>query len=160
MGPRVALLGMILESNRFARPAGRADFERLTWLGGDALLTEARAEIPSLALEFAAFVRAMDATGPWTPLPVLLAASHPAGPVEPMAVGSVLWPYNWPEAIDGAGQNFPIIGVGGIHNPEEAEAKILAGANLVQIYTGLIYQGPGLVKQITEHTIDNQTSAI
>ena len=82
MGPRVALLGMILESNRFARPAGRADFERLTWLGGDALLTEARAEIPSLALEFAAFVRAMDATGPWTPLPVLLAASHPAGPVE------------------------------------------------------------------------------
>lgn len=33
---------------------------------------------------------------------------YPAGPVEPMAVGSVLWPYNWPEAIDGAGQNFPI----------------------------------------------------
>ena len=33
---------------------------------------------------------------------------YPAGPVEPMAVGSVLWPYQWSEAIDGAGQNFPI----------------------------------------------------
>lgn len=37
-----------------------------------------------------------------------MACTYPAGPVEPMAVGSVLWPYNWPEAIDGTGQNFPI----------------------------------------------------
>ena len=81
-GPRVALLGMILESNRFAAPAIRADFESLTWLEGEALLAEARKPEPSLATEFAAFVRAMDATGPWTPVPGLLAASHPAGPVE------------------------------------------------------------------------------
>ncbi|MEM6973241.1 MAG: M81 family metallopeptidase [Pseudomonadota bacterium] len=82
MGPRIALLGMILESNRFAAPATRADFESLTWLEGAALMAEARAETPSLAPEFAAFVRAMDATGPWQPVPCLLAASHPAGPVE------------------------------------------------------------------------------
>jgi len=80
--PRVALMGMILESNRYARPAGRADFESLTWMGGNALMAEARSTAPSLAQEFAAFVRAMDATGPWTPVPILLAACHPHGPVE------------------------------------------------------------------------------
>jgi dihydroorotate dehydrogenase len=42
----------------------------------------------------------------------------------------------------------PIIGVGGIMSPEDAKEKVDAGATLVQIYTGLIYQGPGLVKQI------------
>ena len=80
--PRVALMGMILESNRFARPATRADFESLNWIGGNALISEARGETPSLAKEFSAFVRAMDATGPWTPVPVVLAACHPHGPVE------------------------------------------------------------------------------
>ena len=80
--PRVALMGMILESNRFAKPADRADFESLTWMGGNALIAEARSETPALAKEFSAFVRAMDATGPWTPVPVLLAACHPHGPVE------------------------------------------------------------------------------
>ena len=80
--PRVALMGMILESNRYARPATRADFDSLTWLSGDELLAEARSEAPTLAKEFAAFVRAMDATGDWTPVPLLLAACHPYGPVE------------------------------------------------------------------------------
>ena len=80
--PRVALMGMILESNRYSKPASKADFESLTWMGGNALMAEARSDAPSLAQEFAAFVRAMDATGPWTPVPVLLAASHPHGPVE------------------------------------------------------------------------------
>ncbi len=81
-GPRVALLGMILESNRFAKPAAREDFDSLTWLEGEALLAEARGKTPVLATEFAAFVAAMDATGPWQAVPCLLAASHPAGPVE------------------------------------------------------------------------------
>jgi len=81
-GPRVALMGMILESNRYARPAGKADFESLTWMGGNRLMAEARSDAPSLAQEFAAFVRAMDATGPWRPVPVLLAACHTHGPVE------------------------------------------------------------------------------
>ena len=80
--PRVALMGMILESNRYAKPASKADFESLTWMGGNALMAEARSDAPSLAQEFAAFVCGMDATGPWTPVQVLLAACHPHGPVE------------------------------------------------------------------------------
>jgi len=42
----------------------------------------------------------------------------------------------------------PIIGVGGIFSAEDAYEKIKAGASLIQIYTGLIYEGPGLVKKI------------
>jgi dihydroorotate dehydrogenase len=45
------------------------------------------------------------------------------------------------------GKQFPIIGVGGILSAEDAVSKIKAGADVVQIYTGLIYQGPALVKQ-------------
>jgi dihydroorotate dehydrogenase len=44
----------------------------------------------------------------------------------------------------------PIIGVGGIFNAEDAYEKIKAGASLVQVYTGLIYEGPGLVKKINQ----------
>lgn len=46
-----------------------------------------------------------------------------------------------------------IIGVGGIDSPESAKEKILAGANLVQIYTGFIYKGPGVVRAIAEAPI-------
>jgi dihydroorotate dehydrogenase len=42
----------------------------------------------------------------------------------------------------------PIIGVGGVMNPLDALEKFEAGATLVQVYTGLVYAGPGLVKQI------------
>lgn len=45
------------------------------------------------------------------------------------------------------GQGYPIIGVGGILSAADAVSKIEAGADLVQIYTGLIYQGPELVQQ-------------
>jgi dihydroorotate dehydrogenase len=45
------------------------------------------------------------------------------------------------------GKGFPIIGVGGILSAEDAVSKIRAGADVVQIYTGLIYKGPVLVKQ-------------
>lgn len=43
---------------------------------------------------------------------------------------------------------FPIIGVGGIHSAEDALEKLEAGASLVQVYTGFIYEGPGLIKRI------------
>ena len=43
------------------------------------------------------------------------------------------------------GSRFPIIGVGGIMSADDAVSKIRAGADVVQIYTGLIYEGPGLV---------------
>jgi dihydroorotate dehydrogenase len=43
---------------------------------------------------------------------------------------------------------FPIIGVGGIHSEKDALEKMKAGADLVQIYTGFIYEGPQLIKRI------------
>jgi dihydroorotate dehydrogenase len=49
----------------------------------------------------------------------------------------------------------PIIGVGGIMSPEDAWEKIEAGASLVQIYTGFIYEGPGIVKQINKEISKN-----
>ncbi len=45
---------------------------------------------------------------------------------------------------------FPIIGVGGIHSAEDALEKIEAGADLVQLYTGFIYEGPRLVRDINK----------
>lgn len=45
---------------------------------------------------------------------------------------------------------FPIIGVGGIHSANDALEKIKAGADLIQIYTGFIYEGPRLIKQINK----------
>ena len=45
---------------------------------------------------------------------------------------------------------FPIIGVGGIHSEQDALEKIAAGADLVQLYTGFIYEGPALVKRINK----------
>jgi dihydroorotate dehydrogenase len=48
----------------------------------------------------------------------------------------------------------PIIGVGGISSPEDALEKIQAGASLVQIYTGFVYEGPGLVKRINQGLIN------
>lgn len=45
---------------------------------------------------------------------------------------------------------FPIIGVGGIHSAKDALEKIEAGADLVQLYTGFIYEGPKLIKQINK----------
>lgn len=48
------------------------------------------------------------------------------------------------------GPDVAIIGVGGINHPQHAVEKIEAGADLVQIYTGLIYQGPKLVQDCVE----------
>jgi len=53
-----------------------------------------------------------------------------------------------------SGGSFPIIGVGGIMSAEDALQKIKAGADLVQIYTGFIYEGPGLIRQINRRLAD------
>lgn len=49
---------------------------------------------------------------------------------------------------------FPIIGVGGIHSAEDAIEKLNAGASLVQVYTGFIYEGPALISKICKKLID------
>ena len=50
---------------------------------------------------------------------------------------------------------FPIIGVGGIHSAKDALEKLQAGASLVQVYTGFIYEGPGLIKAINKGIAQN-----
>lgn len=52
------------------------------------------------------------------------------------------------------GGRVPLIGIGGIDSPESALAKIEAGATLLQLYTGLIYEGPGLIGRIKSHLGD------
>ena len=49
---------------------------------------------------------------------------------------------------------FPIIGVGGIHGAQDALDKLAAGADLVQVYSGFIYEGPTLIKQINKAILD------
>ena len=56
------------------------------------------------------------------------------------------------------GPTFPIIGVGGIMSAQDAIDKLKAGADLVQIYTGFIYEGPGLIKSINKALVSKSTS--
>ncbi len=51
---------------------------------------------------------------------------------------------------DKSNRSFPIIGVGGIHSAQDALDKIEAGASLVQLYTGFVYEGPSLIKDINK----------
>jgi dihydroorotate dehydrogenase len=57
------------------------------------------------------------------------------------------------------GAGFPIIGVGGILSAADATAKIAAGADVVQIYTGLIYRGPGLVREAAQALLRDRSKA-
>lgn len=50
----------------------------------------------------------------------------------------------------------PIIGVGGIHSKEDAMEKLAAGATLIQLYTGFIYEGPPLIKDIKRAIISHR----
>jgi dihydroorotate dehydrogenase len=57
------------------------------------------------------------------------------------------------------GKDFPIIGVGGILSAADATAKIAAGADVVQIYTGLIYRGPALVREAAQALLRDRSKA-
>lgn len=63
-------------------------------------------------------------------------------PLRPMALQAIC---SWRKAL---GADFPIIGVGGVASSDDAVAMLDAGADLIQIYTGLIYRGPSLVGAI------------
>ena len=53
----------------------------------------------------------------------------------------------------------PIVGVGGVFNAEDAWEKIMAGASLLQVYTGLVYEGPGIVKEIVKGVLEKLEQA-
>jgi len=57
------------------------------------------------------------------------------------------------------GPGFPVIASGGIHAGSDARAKLDAGADLVQLYTGFIYEGPGLIRACTEAWADRSADA-
>ncbi len=56
-----------------------------------------------------------------------------------------------------SGHAFPIIGVGGIFTPQDAIDKLQAGASLVQVYTGFIYEGPFIARKINKALLDYQS---
>lgn len=58
------------------------------------------------------------------------------------------------EIYQEVGDKVPVVGVGGIFKGEDAYQKIRAGASLVQVYTGMIYQGPGIAKQINKKLLE------
>jgi dihydroorotate dehydrogenase len=55
---------------------------------------------------------------------------------------------------ENSNKSFPIIGVGGIHSAEDALEKLEAGASLIQLYTGFIYEGPALIKKINKKILE------
>lgn len=79
---RVALCGVILESNAFSPIATEADFREALYVTGAEMVREARHPVSILPREMAAFVQTMDATGAWQPVPLLLTGCPPWGPIE------------------------------------------------------------------------------
>src|SRR5687767_7253644 len=79
---RIAVLGFHLESNAFAAPSGEREFRSLCYVEGDDITREARREISSLPAEIPAFYGEMDKLGRWTPVPILVTACEPGGPVD------------------------------------------------------------------------------
>ena len=81
-GPRGAVLGFHLESNAFAAVSTESHFRSLCYLEGEAIEREARKEAPAMPAEVPGFYREMDARGKWQPLPIIVTACEPGGPVD------------------------------------------------------------------------------
>ena len=81
-GPTIALVGIMLESNAFAPVTTEADFRRSLYMEGAEMVDDARRAISRVPKEFCGFVQAMDDTGPWQPLPLLITGSGPWGPAD------------------------------------------------------------------------------
>src|SRR4051812_11303338 len=80
--PRIAVMGFSLESNGFSPVAVKADFEESYLLSGDALAADLRAQ-PSRAVgTLTGFSSAMDASGDWEMVPIMVASTSPSGPVD------------------------------------------------------------------------------
>ena len=80
--PKIAILGIHLESNKFAPPVGRVDFAEKFLAYGDDLLIDSRSEYPMACATLSGFVREMDKIGPWIPAPLVYADEGAAGPID------------------------------------------------------------------------------
>lgn len=77
---RIALLGLHLEASSFAPPTQREDFENQCWAEGEVISVLAR-KISHLPSELPGFYARMDATGPWTAVPIIVISAMPGGPI-------------------------------------------------------------------------------
>jgi microcystin degradation protein MlrC len=100
--PRIAVLGFSIECNRFAPVATEADFRTRTLIGGTAMIAEARSAAPAMLGELPGFLAVMDETGPWEPVPSVLAMAEPNGPVEQAFFDSLM--RRWEADLTGAGR--------------------------------------------------------
>ena len=80
--PRVALGGIVLESNSFAPIVSEEDFRSRYYFEGEEILDQAASAHSVMPMEMTAFVRAMQVTGPWQPVPLILTGTEPGGPVD------------------------------------------------------------------------------
>lgn len=88
--PHVAILGMHLESNAFAPVTTEADFRNSCYFEGEAMLVEAAKPAPNMPAEIPDFVEVMNATGPWQPVPIIIAATEPGGPADQRFIDATL----------------------------------------------------------------------
>lgn len=82
IAPKVAIISINLESNAFSPTAMEADFRSLCYLEGEEAMADARSGTPIVGQEPVGFIKTMDATGPWQPIPTVFAWCHPWGPVD------------------------------------------------------------------------------
>ena len=80
--PRIAILGLQLESNAFSPAATERDFRRRFLFRGRDMLVEAQRQSPVMCAEIPAFMREMQRLAAWTPVPILAAGALPGGPLE------------------------------------------------------------------------------
>ena len=78
---RVALYGVILESNAICPVSVEGDFYQELYIEGEELLAEARKPVSIVPREMASFVQTMDATGSWQPAPCFCRAARPGVPL-------------------------------------------------------------------------------
>ncbi|MDR3531181.1 MAG: M81 family metallopeptidase [Rhodopila sp.] len=126
--PRIALLGFSIECNRFAPIATEADFQTRTLIGGPDMIADARSPAPHMLGELPGFLAAMDETGPWEPVPSLLAMAEPNGPVEQAFFDRLM--QRWEKDLIDAGQldgvYLVLHGAGLTTGDHDPEATLLA----------------------------------
>ena len=79
---RVAILGLMLESNRFAPVITEEDYLKRVYLAGDEILADLYSSDPKLPTEIRGFASAMDANGPWEAVPILVGLVEAGGPLD------------------------------------------------------------------------------
>ena len=88
--PRIAILGIHLESNAFAPVTTGEDFRGSCYFEGADMLAEAAKAAPAMPAEIPGFIEAMNASGPWEAVPILITATEPGGPADQRFIDETL----------------------------------------------------------------------